>query len=540
MSQVDDLAERFAQQHIKVNRSWLQACIRYIETERGSATQASAFDGDLYKHLYYQLLLTNLWGLGMTCLPESAVSAHKLVLKGSFFLQVDSVHDVSQPAYSQLLKITNTENENTGVRADPGEKPFSWQARPKRMLKLDVTDGTRHMQAIEFEPVLCMSVDMRPGIKILVTGPIECRRGLMFLRTDSVRVLGGAVEALLQDNCQKALLCRVLGRDPSHFSDLAAPQRTVTPTAGVNEVANRRNSDNQTSDQPERAHAGNLSSRCGLDFQHDDSKATTILIANSNSTTVRMSSSAVNVDNAWDRAGSADMDPDDVLMSQIDLEKLGPENENEMQDCINDEVDEDLLREQLDFQAQAADAGALKDVVDSDKHIATEQNNEPQPSTSTRDGNRSCERHSEEPQEQTVDEGPAASLPYTRLSSVLKDGKQPDMSEVVIIKGYIAMPTSKLKVSPEEQWQLSAIITDDTASLEVDVDDSLLSDWMGLTAPEAKKKRKLSSKFKEFFAEKVGECQEKMRSLNGLLTVSFSGTKEKLPVLLDYNEWKHD
>ncbi|KAK8784273.1 hypothetical protein V5799_009359 [Amblyomma americanum] len=538
MNQVDDLAERFAQQHIKVNRSWLQACIRYVEAERGSSTQAAAFGGDLYKHLYYQLLLTNLWGLGMTCLPESAVSAHKLVLKGSFFLQVDSVHDVSQPAYSQLLKITNTENENTGVRADPDEKPFPWQAHAKRMLKLDVTDGTRQMQAIEFEPVRCMSVDMRPGIKILVTGPVECRRGLIFLRADNVRVLGGAVEPLLQDNCQEALLCRVLGRDPSHFSDLVPPQRSVAPAASANGVENRHSSDNQTPDQPERARAGNLSSRCGRYFQHDDSRATTIPVANSNSSTVRMSSSAVDVDNAWDRAGSADVDPDDVLMSQIDLGKLGPENDR--QDCIDDEVDEDLLREQLDFQAQAAGAGAFQGVEDSDKHVATEPYIEPQPSTSTRDGKPSHEHRSEEPQERTVDGGPAAPLPYTRLSSVLKNGKQPDISEVVIIKGYIAMPTSKLKVSPEEQWQLSAIITDDTASLEVDIDDALLSNWMGLTAPEAKKKRKLSSKFKDFFAEKVGECQEKMRSLNGLLTVSFSGTEEKLPVLLDYNEWKQD
>uniref|UniRef100_G3MPK1 RecQ-mediated genome instability protein 1 n=1 Tax=Amblyomma maculatum TaxID=34609 RepID=G3MPK1_AMBMU len=539
MNEIDDLADRFAQQHIKVNRSWLQACIRYVEDERSSSTQASAFGGDLYKHLYYQLLLTNLLGgLGMTCLPESAVSAHKLVLKGSFFLQVDSVHDVSQPAYSQLLKITNTENENTGVRADPDEKPFAWQAHPKRMLKLDVTDGTRHMQAIEFEPVPCMSVDMRPGIKILVTGPVECRRGLMFLRADNVRVLGGAVEPLLQDNCQEALLCRVLGRDPSHFADLVVPRRATVPSAGVNEVENRSSSGDQTSGQPERARAGNISSRCGRDFEHDDSRATTIPIANSNSLTVRMSSSAVDVDNAWDRAASTDVDPDDVLMSQIDLEKLRPENE--MQDCTDEEVDEDLLREQLDFQAEAANAGALQDITDSNNPITAESRIEPPPSTSTHDSKPNHDCRSEGPLEQTVDEGPVASLPYTRLSSVLKDGKEPDMSQVVIIKGYIAMPTSKLKVGPKEQWQLSAIITDDTASLEVDIDNDLLSNWMGLTPLEAKKKRKLSSKFKEFFAEKVGECQEKMRSLNGLLTVSFPGSKEKLPVLLDYNEWKQD
>ncbi|XP_075535904.1 recQ-mediated genome instability protein 1-like [Dermacentor variabilis] len=538
MSQVDDLAERFAQQHIRVNRNWLQACASHFQAESTASLQRTAFGGDVYKQVYYQLLLTNLWELGMTCLPESALAAHKLMLKGSFFLQVDSVRDVSQPAYSQLLKITNTENPNTVVQADPIEKPFPWQVQPKRMLKLELTDGTRRMQAIEFEPVRCMSVDMRPGIKILITGPVECRRGVMFLRADNVRILGGMVESLLEENCREAVLCRVIGRDPAQLLDGAARHQTANRSETDSDViSNRQSSNNRTSDRPERVRTTSGSPRTGHDFQqHNDSRVTTIPVANSNSTTVRMSSSVLD---AWDRADEADMDPDDVLMSQINLGNLEPEAERP--DCIDDDVDEDLLREQLDFQALAAGDGALRDAANSDEeHNAGEPNIESHPSTSAQSTSRNIEPLKEEPQQRNADKQSFPSLPYTQLSSVLKNGKHPDSSEVVIIKGYISTPTSKLKVSPEEMWQLSAIVTDDTASLEVAIDNSLLANWMDLTATEAKKKCKLSSKFKDIFAGKVAQCQEKMRSLNGLLTISFSGRDAKLPVLLDYDEWKQD
>lgn len=539
MSQVDDLVERFAQQHIRVNRNWLQACARHVQEESAASVQAT-FGGDLYKQIYYQLLLTDLRELGMTCLPESAVTAHKLMLKGSFFLQVDCVRDVSQPAYSQLLKITNTENPNTAVHADPIEKPFPWQAQPKRMLKLELTDGTRRMQAIEFEPVRCMSVDMHPGIKVLITGPVECRRGVMFLRADNVRVLGGMVESLLDGNCREALLCRVLGRDRAQLLDGVPRQPTANRAEREDEnTSDRQCNNDRTRDPSARVPASSGSAPIGSNFQHrSDSRATTIPLANSNATTVRMSGSTLDVDNVWDRADGTGMDPDDVLMSQIDLGKLEPEAE--MNDCTDDDVDEDLLREQLEFQAQAAGDGVLQDSTDCDKeHNASEANIAPRLSTSPKTGAPDGPLI-EELHQQSVVERSSPSLPYTQLSSVLKDGKHPDSSEVVIIKGYISTPTSKLKVGPEETWQLSAIVTDGTASLEVDIENSLLANWMGLTATDVKKKRKLSSNFKEFFSGKVAQCQEKMRSLNGLLTISFSGSSAKLPVLLDYDEWKQD
>ncbi|KAL3207558.1 hypothetical protein MRX96_010042 [Rhipicephalus microplus] len=135
------------------------------QEESAAPEQRTTFGGDVYKQVYYQLLVTNLW------------------------------------------------------EPDPIEKPFPWQAQPKRVLKLELTDGTLRMQAIEFEPVPCMSADMRPGIKLLITGPVECRRGVMFLRADNVRVLGGMVESLLEGNSREAVLCRVLGRDLAQVLD---------------------------------------------------------------------------------------------------------------------------------------------------------------------------------------------------------------------------------------------------------------------------------------------------------------------------------
>lgn len=44
--------------------------------------------------------------------------------------------------------------------------------------------------------------------KILVTGPVECRRGVLQLHPQNVKIIGGEVESLFKHHCVEAVINR--------------------------------------------------------------------------------------------------------------------------------------------------------------------------------------------------------------------------------------------------------------------------------------------------------------------------------------------
>lgn len=58
-----------------------------------------------------------------------------------FLFQVDSLLDISQPAYSQLQKLRGTDCANDEVSAVTQATQRPWETRPTRMLLLQVRPG---------------------------------------------------------------------------------------------------------------------------------------------------------------------------------------------------------------------------------------------------------------------------------------------------------------------------------------------------------------------------------------------------------------
>lgn len=501
MGPLEYASQKFSKENIRITDSWLRACMSFIQNESNTRNLSN---DDMYKLAYHQLLFSDLNDIGMMCVPASAISANKLVLKGDYFLQIINVRDVSQAAYSQLQKITGTENQNTNVQAEPRETQAPWEANTTRMLRLQITDGTHNLLATEFEVVPALSTSLHPGTKMMLSGPVECRRGVILLKSNSVHILGGMVESLRAENSQRVLLGRLLNQDvpsPSE-STRQGTDHSATDTVGTNEA----NGNYDSSSWAVAASHGTTNTvshttvhtPTSESFWNHGSTASTIPVTTTKGHPALSSGMTLPINSG--------PDPDDILMSQIDVDALTTATEPE--EDLDEAVDEELLREQLDFQAQ----------VDSHPLSCIETGG---PGESSRQGTTSA---------------PCQGLPYTKLSLVLREGQPPGKAEVAVIKGFISKPTSKLKVGPEGVWKLHAVISDDSATLEVDIHDSLLTKWMNITALEVKKK-KLTPGFKAVFEEKVRQCQEKMSTLNGLLSVSFSGKTGDLPILLDYDEW---
>ncbi|TKS78601.1 RecQ-mediated genome instability protein 1 [Collichthys lucidus] len=195
--------------HIQVPFAWLEACVEWLQEEAGGAGHLS--QQQVNQQALDQWLLTDLRDLDYPVLPEGLAQAQKTELSGIFCVQVDSLLDISQPAYGQLQKLRGTDCANDEVSAVTQATQRPWETRATRMLLLQLTDGVQSLEAMEYESIPALSAALRPGVKLQLQGQIVCRLGVLLLGPTNVKVLGGEVEDLVDRNNQGRVLCRTLG-----------------------------------------------------------------------------------------------------------------------------------------------------------------------------------------------------------------------------------------------------------------------------------------------------------------------------------------
>ncbi|XP_078071524.1 recQ-mediated genome instability protein 1 [Mustelus asterias] len=193
--------------HLKVPSHWLQACVEWIQQENQGAALTQA---QINKQVFEQWLLTDLRDLEHPVLPVGISETQKCELSGFYCLQIDSLVDVSQAAYSQLQRIRGKDTTNEHVTSTQISQR-SWEVKPTRMLMLQLTDGVQELQGMEYQPIPALYSDLSPGTKVLLQGNITCRLGLLLLKPENVRVLGGEVESLVEVNSQVRILARLIG-----------------------------------------------------------------------------------------------------------------------------------------------------------------------------------------------------------------------------------------------------------------------------------------------------------------------------------------
>ncbi|NXR02971.1 RMI1 protein, partial [Sagittarius serpentarius] len=194
--------------HVKVPLTWLEACISWIQEENSGTNLSQA---QVNRQVFEQWLLTDLRDLEYPILPDCILDAPKGELSGFYSIQIDSLVDVSQPAYSQLQKLRgkNTVNDEVTASTEAFQKP--WEAKSTRMLMLQLTDGIHQIQGMEYQPVPVLHSNLPPGTKITVQGNIAYRLGVLLLKPENVKLLGGEVDALLQEYSQERVLARLIG-----------------------------------------------------------------------------------------------------------------------------------------------------------------------------------------------------------------------------------------------------------------------------------------------------------------------------------------
>ncbi|NXK14234.1 RMI1 protein, partial [Herpetotheres cachinnans] len=213
--------------HVKVPLTWLEACISWIQEENSGSNLSQA---QINRQVFEQWLLTDLRDLEYPILPDCILDAPKGELSGFYSIQIDSLVDVSQPAYSQLQKLRgkNTVNEEVTASTQAFQKP--WEAKPTRVLMLQLTDGIHQIQGMEYQPVPVLHSNLPPGTKITVQGNIAYRLGVLLLKPENVKLLGGEVDVLVKEYSQERVLAILIGEAESPNS---------VGRAGHNQVVSR-------------------------------------------------------------------------------------------------------------------------------------------------------------------------------------------------------------------------------------------------------------------------------------------------------------
>lgn len=265
---IDFLKKRF----IKVQTEWCEACLEWIAEENNGLPNLN----ELTNLVYEQWLLADLREIAApTFHSEIREKKGFQVLQGSYCAQVNSVIDIGHSAYSQLSKIKGNEIDDVGddeeddnlkqfFRGKQGEKKSANHANSKwqketfsRMLFMEIHDGHQIVEAIEYKPISHLSIEnVTPGIKVLLTGPITLRDGLMLLKPNNIKLLGGSVEELVDASSHLDTLCQLLRIDGGDKAKLckdtkAIEQQVPAPSTTSSTVIPDKSKTNSTKQKKE-------------------------------------------------------------------------------------------------------------------------------------------------------------------------------------------------------------------------------------------------------------------------------------------------
>ncbi|KAM3843643.1 recQ-mediated genome instability protein 1 [Vipera latastei] len=530
--------------HVKVPTRWLEACIDWIEKEHHGSNLAQAA---INKQVFEQWLLTDLRDLEYPVLPEFILNDPKGELNGFHSVQIDSVVDVSQPAYSQLQKIRRKNTVNEEVTANTQRTLRSWEENPTRMLVLQMTDGVHHIQGMEYQPIPQLHSGLPPGTKVMIQGKVAFRLGVLLLKPENVKLLGGEVDSLLETFALERVLAGLIGEED-------CSPNIVRSDIGESEIA-RPNDELGLSDEellasleengelmiredpPESGYCtrstslnstvSSLPQRFGNSLQQ---RSAELISRNEEQQTVSV------VENMEGDFDGFSMDDDLLLVEEIQKEQIHVLNTNNS--INNPAVQEKKSSERGSYNTFEE---SMADFTINNKRQYTQNLDDSKKSSKISndtviDVNAEFRLCSEQVQMIKINKCHKVDLdtpPFTYLS-ILLSSKCRD-NTTVKIKAFIVTLTGKL-TSSNGFWSVTAKISDGTAYLEVEFADEILTSLIGFSVPEMKQLKKdpvLYPKLKEG----LQNCQRELIDLCCLMTIEFNvcQTKGKVIVLQDIN-----
>ncbi|NWS67349.1 RMI1 protein, partial [Crotophaga sulcirostris] len=483
--------------HVKVPLTWLEACISWIQEENSGSNLTQA---EINRQVFQQWLLTDLRDLEYAILPDCILDATKGELTGFYSIQIDSLVDVSQPVYLQLQKLRGKNNINEEVTASTQAFQKPWEAKPTGMLMLQLTDGMCQIQGMEYQPVPVLHSDLPPGTKITLQGNIMYRLGVLLLKPENVKLLGGEVDTLLEEYSQERVLARLIGETENPNS---------VGQTGHNQIVSRPVDElEQTLAPSDKELLASLDENNEHILNNETSLESGYCSRSNNFSTATGSS-----------FGRKIFDGDGNSMSSFSqhrsIHQACSSADFSLESLSEDKQNDTGLHENRCKSQQTSDSRLLNydSVFFSKTNVKADEQKHDSWSFPSRAG------------EALLDLG---SPPFTYISLLL--AKKPETVTIFKAKCFIVTLTGNL-TSSNGSWGLKAKISDGSAYLEVDFADHILTSLIGFSVPEMirlKKDPALHLKLKGG----LEECQKQLIDLCCLMTIEFNPLQSKATVLV--------
>ncbi|KAJ8921436.1 hypothetical protein NQ315_003054 [Exocentrus adspersus] len=249
MDEVSTIKAFFQSRQVHLSTGWLEGCISWCKEENLPPNYTPK---DLQLKVYEQWLLLDLRDVEVPCLPPGLSNKTKYVLTDNYSLQMMKVVDISKPKYWQLQRIRNN---TSGVNETETESS-------KRVLQMTLTDGVQEVEAMEYKHIPCLNLNLTPGIKIRLMGPITVRKGRLMLEAKNVKILGGEVEDLIVPNAAENVLAACM-RLPLNPKPAVIEERLLTENMDVLQGAGNKSMTSLGANKPAVANqcsAGSITS----------------------------------------------------------------------------------------------------------------------------------------------------------------------------------------------------------------------------------------------------------------------------------------
>ncbi|KAG6795491.1 recQ-mediated genome instability protein 1 [Apis mellifera caucasica] len=480
-------------------------------------------------------------------LPPKLSEKKFIILSGNYILQVEQMYNITKAKYKQLKEIRNVNFSEV----DPAEEEMMkkmTKTQKKRMMQLKLTDGLQNIIGIEYNPIPQLNDMLLPGYKVMIIGPIICRRGVLLLEEGKLKGIGGEVDNLLIPNALENILARALNlpENPDPYND--------------NEIK----SNNIQKEEPEiddnffeedfEINFTNVSKNTN---SHNKNEEIIIESHNKNESPIKTKIENINTEikNVQNYEDEKIIDDDDCFLEMIDEKqfietqieqnvitpfKALPNEEDDDLIIINEEEENNDVKHDIFRNTIKNDSSHLYPTSLVKKNVSHSKVQEKQQcllinkEISTSTDSSSSETLKKNKTDRHITE-------FIKVVTVPKEEKICEFihdinNEIItnnifkIIRGHVEV-LGKLS-KKDSLWILEAIIADGTGTIEVSFSNKLLENLLGFSVKEfsLKKKLKKNPEIEHELRMSFRNAEQKIKTLDALLKLELNINKKPIVI----------
>ncbi|XP_076165965.1 uncharacterized protein LOC143145965 isoform X2 [Ptiloglossa arizonensis] len=185
-----------------MNDEWLRDCVEfYVDQHKNPSSE------EILQFVKVQWQLSDLREINNEngSLPRNLSQQKCIILSENYILQLQQIRDI------HISEVDPSESE----------KQNKWEFPKKRMIQLKLTDGLQDVIGIEYNYISRLNDMLLPGYKIMIIGPVKCRKGVLLLEEGKLKGIGGEVDSLLIPNALENVFARALNlqENPDPYND---------------------------------------------------------------------------------------------------------------------------------------------------------------------------------------------------------------------------------------------------------------------------------------------------------------------------------